>query len=336
MFGSLKTTRKKLLLALFLSGAVLPATSAFAQEDVLKAQGVMNSVNEILAQEGTPPAPAAAPAPAPVPVLETGDYEFEDTGKGETLKGGPTVVETTPGTEYDIGSDAFFDTEAILPKGKVGRAGPAPVDPKTSPASKLMIVEAVSPATNKSAQLVSAERAMALGRYDSALQIYEELYAKNPKDTVVLMGRAVTLQKIGRFDEAMQTYEALAELQPKNIDVKINMLGLLATRYPSIALRRLIDLHDSNKQNVGIVAQIAVTAANLGDFETAMRYLGIAMSMQPDNASHVFNAAVILDRAGQTKEAISYYEKALEIDSVYGGNRSIPRETIYERLATIR
>jgi Flp pilus assembly protein TadD len=118
--------------------------------------------------------------------------------------------------------------------------------------------------------------------------------------------------------------------------VKINMLGLLATRYPSVALRRLLDLHEENQDHVGIVAQIAVTAANLGDFDTAMRYLGMAMGIEPNNASHVFNAAVIMDRAGQTKDAITYYEKALEVDAVYGGNRSVPREVIYERLANIR
>ena len=46
--------------------------------------------------------------------------------------------------------------------------------------------------------------------------------------------------------------------------------------------------------------------------------------------------AVIADKAGDKKQAISYYEKALEIDTINGGGRSIPREVVYERLAQLR
>lgn len=299
-------------------------------------QPLMFYALQTLAQEGAISSPSTtvqgAEVKQPVPMLEAGEYTFED---GEGL-GSAAAVPVNPVNEYDIGSDAFYDADAILPEGKVGKAGPAPVDPKKNPASKLLIVESVTPGDNKSTKLVAADRAMSLGRYDSALQLYDDLYAKNPKDTAVLMGRAVCLQKLARFDEAMQTYEDLSKLQPDNVEVKINMLGLLATRYPSVALRRLLDLYESNEQNVGIVAQIAVTSANLGDFEMAMKYLGLAMSMQPENAGHVYNAAVILDRAGKTKEAIAYYEKALEVDSIYGGSRSVPRDIIYERLSNIR
>ena len=46
--------------------------------------------------------------------------------------------------------------------------------------------------------------------------------------------------------------------------------------------------------------------------------------------------AVIADRAGRTDEAIKYYEKALEVDTIHAGGRTIPRESVYERLARIR
>ena len=357
---SLRTILRSSLLGLFL----LAGTAAYAQENIAPAPAIESPTGEMQIKVEEVP-DAVAPTPdanqlkdttiisdatgsdvptdaeasdteerMPVPMLEEGDYEFGGVSDKPAAKGGGTSAAKPD--DLDPTLDAFFDTDSMSSNKKKKRGPPKPVDPDKTPGSKLIIVEDVTPKTNISSQIVAAERAVALGRYDSALQLYDKLYDKNKKDAAVLMGRAVCLQKLGRFDEAMQSYEQLSDLQPKNIDVKINMLGLLATRYPSIALRRLLDLHEENQDHVGIVAQIAVTAANLGDFDTAMRYLGMAMGIEPNNASHVFNTAVILDRAGQTKDAITYYEKALEVDAVYGGNRSVPREVIYERLANIR
>ena len=357
---SLRNVLRSSLLGLFL----LAGASAYAQDNITLAPATESPAGEMQIKveevtDAVAPAPDAnqlkdttiiseatvsdVPADAevsdteermPVPMLETGDYEFGGTNDKPAVKGSASAG--VKPDDLDPTLDAFFDTDSMSSKKKKKRGPPKPVDPDKTPGSKLIIVEDVTPKSNISSQVVAAERAMALGRYDSALQLFDRLYEKNKKDAAVLMGRAVCLQKLGRFDEAMQSYELLSDLQPKNIDVKINMLGLLATRYPSVALRRLLDLHNENQDHVGIVAQIAVTAANLGDFDTAMRYLGMAMGIEPNNASHVFNTAVILDRAGQTKDAISYYEKALEVDAVYGGNRSVPREVIYERLANIR
>ncbi len=235
-----------------------------------------------------------------------------------------------------IDNEAFFDAEDIVPNGEMTRRGPNEVNPNVQPASKFVIVRKNYKRDTKESRLVAAERAMKLGRNDSALDLFDALYQKNKKDARVLMGRAVVLQKLGRFDEAMGMYEELSKVEPDNVDVKVNMLGLLSTRFPSIALRKLLDLREKNMSNVGLVSQIAVCYAALGDTREALKYMGTAASMEPDNAMHLYNMAVINDRAGNKKQAIVYYEKALEVDTVNGGGNTIPREDVYERLAQIR
>ncbi len=235
-----------------------------------------------------------------------------------------------------IDNEAFFDAEDMVPGGEMARRGPNKINPKVQPASKLVYVSKNYEPDTTEAHLVGAERAMQLGRYDSSLDLFDNLYAKNKKDARVLMGRAVVLQKLGRFDEAMAMYEELSKVEPDNIDIKVNMLGLLSTRFPSIALRRLLDLREGNMGHVGLASQIAVCYAALGDTKEALRYVGAAASMEPTNASHLYNMAIVADRAGDKKQAVSYYEKALEVDSIYGGGHSIPRDSVYERLARIR
>lgn len=233
-------------------------------------------------------------------------------------------------------ADVFFDADDIVPQGEMAKRGPVPVDPMTQPASKFITVTKSKGVNSFDARYVAAERAMALGRYESALTLLDDLYAASPRDGRVVMGRAMTLQKLGRFDEAMQMYEKMSALEPKNVDVKVNMLGLLGTRYPSIAVRRLIELQRQNKSHVGVTAQLAVAYAKAGDVQSALQYLGVAASMEPKNASHLFNMAVIADRSGRQDDAVKYYEQALEIDTVHGGGRSIPRDSVYQRLAQIR
>lgn len=257
--------------------------------------------------------------------------------EGDVVISGPSAVHSGADQEVpDIGSDAFFDAEALVPQGEMSKQGPKRVNPALQPASKLITVRKNAGPDAVSSQLVSAERALSLGLNDSALEMFDALYLTNRRDPRVLMGRAVAFQNLGQFDEAMRAYEELEALDPRNVDVKVNMLGLLATKYPAIALRRLVELREQHPTHVGVVAQLAVTEANVGDFESALKHLGVAASMEPNNASHIFNMAVIADRVGQTSTAISFYEQALEVDTVYGSGRSVPRDAIYERLANIR
>ncbi len=241
-------------------------------------------------------------------------------------------VSATP----DIDENVFFDADSLVPTGEMGNAAPRKVNPVLQPGSRLIVVKKESGKGGKKAQIVAATRAMKLGRYDAALDMYDQLYQKNKRDPRILMGRAVSLQHLGRFEAAIGAYEELSNIDPDNIEAKINMLGLMGTKYPSVALRRLLDLRDDMPNNAGIAAQIAVAQAQLGQYQEAMRYLGIASSIEPKNAGHIYNMAIIADRAGAKKEAIKYYEQALELDSIYGRGQTIPRESVYERLANIR
>ncbi len=263
-------------------------------------------------------------------VGELNTVDAEENIDGDNTISAPSVI------AEKMDEDVFFDADDIVPQGEMARTGPIPVNPSTQPASKFVTVTKGKGANSSDAKFIAAERAMALGRYDSALSILDVLYEKSPKDGRVVMGRATTLQKLGRFDEAMQMYEKLEKLEPENIDAKVNMLGLLSTRYPSIALRRLIELHNEHKSHVGITSQLAIAYAKTGNTDAAIQYLGASAAQDPKNAGHIFNMAVIADRAGRTDEAIKYYEKALEVDTIHGAGRSIPRDSVYERLARIR
>jgi len=241
--------------------------------------------------------------------------------------------------EDSVPTNVFFDAQSVVPNAQQNvptQRTPRVVDPRREPGSTLVLVEKDHKAGSYQAGLVSAQRAIKLGRYEAALAILTNLYMQNNRDPAMLMHMAVAYQHSGQNDFAVQKYEELLDINPDHVEARVNMLGILGEKYPAVAMRQLQELQDDNPENISVMSQLAVVAANVGEFKDAMRYLSIAASIEPQNASHVFNMAVIADRAGDQEMALQYYEQALEIDTLYGKSASIPRGAVFERLADLR
>lgn len=212
---------------------------------------------------------------------------------------------------------------------------PSKADPIKDPAQKLIIVDRLGSSGGVDSLFVAAQRALDLRRYGSALQMFEDLYRKNPRDQRIVMGRAVALQMTGNEEKAIQAYEELLDLAPKNPKVLVNLLGLISKQYPAVALERLKELYEKNPGNAAIAAQMGLAEAGMHNYESAERYVGVATSIEPDNAKHYYNLAVIYDRNRNYKKAIGHYERALEIDSM-ARESHVQREVIYDRLSRLR
>ncbi len=246
----------------------------------------------------------------------------------------------TPEPASGGGSDQslFYDSEDIAEENKVLMldAGPVLSNPGQNTSKSVVKVTRAEEKGSIESRLVAAQRALTLNRYDAAIEMFRSMYKTNPRDASILIGLALAYQKSGQDEEAIQIYQELLDIEPDHLEARINMLGLMGERYPAVALRRLIALEEEFQDNPAILAQIAVMQANVGDYEAALKYMNMASSIEPQNAMHIFNLAVIADRAGDQDIAISSYERALEVDSIYSGGSLIPRDQIFERLAQLR
>lgn len=233
-------------------------------------------------------------------------------------------------------SGLFFDADSIGPNALNKNSAPREVDPKYEPGSRFVVVQKSAGKGTLQAQIVAGKRAISLGRHSSALELFEGLYKRAPNNRDVLLGLAISQQNNGFTESAISTYEELLDIDPNHIDATVNMLGLVKARYPAVAFRRLKELWEKNSQNSAVAAQLGLASASTGNLPDALRYLGIAASLEPNNASHYYNMAVLSDQAGVARDAIEFYQKALEVDVTYAGGRSIPREDVYDRLAYLR
>lgn len=280
-----------------------------------------------------PSQPIAAPQPpAPQPVPHQAAPQPAPSQVAPVMAIPPRLVQDPSGV---IAPNVFY--ESAFPREDMSNiAGPRRIDPAMEPAQAYVIVESVRGTSDPETRLEAARRALNLGRYDAALEMYNELYARNKRDPRILMGRAIAQQNVGMTASAIRSYEEVLELSPNNAEAMINMLGLMRTEYPEVATRRMKDMTRQFPDHPGLAAQIGITEGERGNYVEAIRYLTAASSLEPHNASHFFNMAVIADRQGKTAEAIRYYEQALTIDSVHGAGRSIPRDSIHNRLLILR
>lgn len=243
--------------------------------------------------------------------------------------------------DYADGNTVYFEAndkdQTLFPPRAADSDGIRKVDPRTEPASRYVVVRTNYEAQDDEAKLASANRALELGRYEAALTIYNDLYKKHNRDARILMGRAVSLQKTGRVDAAFKAYQELIDIDDDNAEALLNMMGLLKEQYPEVTEKRLRELRSKYPDHPGVLAQSGVLYAQLGRYEQGYKMLMLAASMEPGNPQHLYNLAIMSDRNKRYKEAIKFYEQALDLDSVAGkGHDRLNRDAIQKRLASLR
>ena len=203
--------------------------------------------------------------------------------------------------------------------------------------ARFIVVSNVVKTDSVEAQVEAARRALKMGYYDAAVGMFEKLYNQNSRDLRILMGYAVALQNVGEIGKAVEKYDEVLAIDKDNTAAILNMLGLVKDQYPAVAAKRLRYLLSQSPNNPMIAAQLGIIEASLGNYESALKNLGIAASLEPKNPQHYYNMAIIADRQGRKEQAIKFYEKTLEIDTMsHSSQKKISRDVIYNRLVKLR
>jgi protein O-GlcNAc transferase len=177
---------------------------------------------------------------------------------------------------------------------------------------------------------------MRLGRHDVALDFYNKMLAVNANDISALLGRAIAWQRMGQLDAAENAYRDVLRRDKNNVTAATNLASIQSQQSPERAIKNLSKVYQDNPNDSSIKGQLGVSMAQSGDVEQAYKSFLSATQNDPKNPQHFFNLAVTSERLGKRSEAISAYEKCLEVDAIYGTGRGINRDVIYDRLTKLR
>ncbi|HYR28935.1 MAG TPA: tetratricopeptide repeat protein, partial [Thermoanaerobaculia bacterium] len=178
--------------------------------------------------------------------------------------------------------------------------------------------------SNEPYEFLLAKAAANEGRYDEALERFDRLIAKTPKDPVLLYERAMLLIDAGRIDRATQELRTVAAAHPDFYDAH-RILGRLlldraggdkagveeALKFLQIAFK----LNPDDLSTGIAVSQLLMSSGRLNDAE---RVLATMVERAPDQRALNYNYANILTKLGRGNEAKPYLERAVAADPTFG------------------
>jgi len=289
--------------------------------------------------------PPASPAPMAMPESQEGAAPENAAAAPALMPPAPpnelTAAQSQPGMDQSAPSPDASGKKG-LKKAKGGKNGKAGADMPVQPANilplpkKYLIVRKEHDADELASRLTAARTSLAYDQNGAALELFNELYAKYPKDKRVLIGRAVAMQRLGKNAEALSAYEEALNQDPKNIEALTNMLGLLNSQDPAAATDKLQQLLEIYPFNADITAQLGMSYGAAGDYEKSLKYLEMADSLKPGNADILYNRAVTYDLMGKTQKAADLYHQIVVLAGEGAIDQNFPIEAIKKRLAVIR
>ena len=156
------------------------------------------------------------------------------------------------------------------------------------------------------------------GNRAEAKRLYSIAAERDPFNTDALLGLASIAGNQGDLNGAERHYRRALELDPQNASA---LAGLASIRQPggpseSQLKFELARAPDSAPLRFALGNQYA----NQGRWDEAQQAYFDAFSLDGRNADYAYNLAVSLDQLEQSKQAFTYYRKALDLAKVHGAS----------------
>ena len=305
----------------------LPASAETADKDK-KTENTPAPAEEVAKEEPSPtPPPADKVTPLPVPEQQA---QPASAAEKALVENAPVLEQMAPATKGAAAKN--------VPPAPAASAASEAEEAIIRPLPKgYLVLNKDKDPEEVDARLIAARRALAEGNSAAAVEMFDQLRAKRPSDSRILMGRAVALQQSGQNMAALSAYEEVLKKNPKDLDALTNMLGLLRKQSPQLALEKLQELRSTYPANAKITGQLGIVYGDAGQYDKALQYLSEAIAMEPGNISFIFNRAVIYDRKGDRVKAGEAYRQCLALYAKQqgAGGQSIPVDMIRNRLGSL-
>jgi tetratricopeptide (TPR) repeat protein len=192
-------------------------------------------------------------------------------------------------------------------------------------------IEVKQPKFSVSEYMEQAYNAQRENDLSTAMSRYQDILEVQPKNDEARFGLASTYHRMGELAMARDLYADILENNPKHKEALNNLLVLVSQESPTEAMAALKQLGDKNPDFAPIFAQMSALYAKKKDFENASAAMAHAIKIDPKNLAYRYNAAVLMDRMGNHKEAIALYSS---LKQSYRHGENIPADiaVIQERL----
>jgi tetratricopeptide (TPR) repeat protein len=180
---------------------------------------------------------------------------------------------------------------------------------------------------------MQAWQALSQGRFEEARDLYDEVLSAEPQNVDALLGLAAIDTRNGNAEQAARHYARALELEPRNSTAQAGLISLIGQADPQLSETRLKQLI-AREPSGFLYFALGNLYARQGQWPQAQPAYFQAYELQPDNPDYAYNLAVGLEHLGQTKIALNYYRRALELSSLRG-HASFDHARVQDRIGQL-
>ena len=156
------------------------------------------------------------------------------------------------------------------------------------------------------------------GRYQEAINDYDQAIALNPKGAMVFNNRGSAYAYLGKYQKAINDYDQAIVLNPKFSEA-FNNRGVV---YGNLRkYQKAMEDYDQaivlNPKNAKAFNNRGNAYTNLGEYQKAIEDYNQAIVLDPQYAEAFYNRGVVYADLGEHQEAIEDYDQAIVLNPRY-------------------
>jgi Flp pilus assembly protein TadD len=214
----------------------------------------------------------------------------------------------------------------------------SPVTPPASPAAAAAPRDTITVSRGSAAPTIppllsEAYAALQDNRLDTAQRLYSQLLGSDPRNIDALLGLAAIAVQEGKPDDATRNYLRILDLAPRHALAQSGLIALLGRADPLAAETRLKQLIARDPSPFQFFT-LGNLYADQSLWAQAQQSYFQAHHLEPSNPDYAYNLAVALDHLSQSRFALGFYRRALQLASARGrANFSLPQAQ--ERISSL-
>jgi Tfp pilus assembly protein PilF len=214
----------------------------------------------------------------------------------------------------------------------------SPVTPPSSPAAVAAPRDTISISRGSAAPAIppllnEAYAALQDNRLDTAQRLYSQLLGSDPRNIDALLGLAAIAVQEGKPDDATRHYLRILDLDPRHALAQSGLIALLGRADPLAAETRLKQLIARDPSPFQFFT-LGNLYADQSLWAQAQQSYFQAYHLEQSNPDYAYNLAVALEHLSQSRLALGFYRRALQLASARGrANFNLPQAQ--ERISSL-
>lgn len=204
---------------------------------------------------------------------------------------------------------------------------------QSKPSSDISVRHDAAGATPVSPTLMQAYEALQSGDIARAKGLYEQVMQAEPRNMDALLGLGAIALNEGHIDDASRYYQRVLELDPRNSYAQAGLISIVGGADLQASESRLKQLI-ARDPSAFLYFSLGNLYAEQAQWPSAQQAYFQAYQMQQDNPDYAFNLAIGLEHLGQTRLALDYYRKALDL-SFKKGHANFDQSLVIQRVGQL-